>query len=148
MSISRAKGLITNTWVWKWHNADYMLWIFLGCDTVSFDECLPALQNISYSCPEVGDSISNRNAHIYVTSQRTRYFDVNESIVYHIYTFLCMWCNGPPRVKASSFLRSLGFTQAVRHTPGRTPLNEWSARLTGRYIHRTQLTQETEHPCP
>jgi hypothetical protein len=29
------------------------------------------------------------------------------------------------------------------HTPGRTPLNQWSACRRGRYPHNTQQTQET-----
>jgi len=29
------------------------------------------------------------------------------------------------------------------HTPGRTPLNEWSARRWVRYLHNTQQTKET-----
>jgi hypothetical protein len=29
------------------------------------------------------------------------------------------------------------------HTPSSTPLNEWSARRTGHYLHNTQQTQET-----
>ena len=29
------------------------------------------------------------------------------------------------------------------HTYGRTPLNQWSARCSGRYLHNTQKTQET-----
>jgi hypothetical protein len=31
---------------------------------------------------------------------------------------------------------------ARSQTPGRTPLNEWSARRRGRYLHNTQQTQE------
>jgi hypothetical protein len=33
--------------------------------------------------------------------------------------------------------------QTIRHTLGRTPLNECSARRRGRYLHNTQQTQET-----
>jgi hypothetical protein len=35
-----------------------------------------------------------------------------------------------------------------RHTLGRTPLNEWSARRRGRYLHNTQQTQETNSHAP
>jgi hypothetical protein len=31
-------------------------------------------------------------------------------------------------------------SQTVRHTAGRTPLNEWSAHRKGRYLHNTQQT--------
>jgi len=34
-------------------------------------------------------------------------------------------------------------TDTRTHTPGRTSLNEWSARRRGRYLHNTQRTQET-----
>jgi hypothetical protein len=36
--------------------------------------------------------------------------------------------------------RSLSLS--LTHTPGRTPLNEWSQRRRGRYLHNTQQTQE------
>jgi hypothetical protein len=29
------------------------------------------------------------------------------------------------------------------HTPGRTALNEWSARRRGRYLHNTQQTEQS-----
>jgi len=31
----------------------------------------------------------------------------------------------------------------IRNTDGRSPLNAWSARRRGRYLHKTQQTQET-----
>jgi len=34
--------------------------------------------------------------------------------------------------------------RSVTHTLGRTPLDEWSARLRGLYLHNTQHTQQTE----
>ena len=34
-------------------------------------------------------------------------------------------------------------TRTQTHTSSRTPLNEWSARHRGRYIHNTQQTRET-----
>lgn len=39
---------------------------------------------------------------------------------------------GPIRPKTASFLRFLG-----THTPGRVPLNEWSACRSGHYLHNT-----------
>jgi hypothetical protein len=40
-----------------------------------------------------------------------------------------------------SLLRFIYHTQA--HTPGRTPLNEWSAYRRGCYLHDIQMTQDT-----
>jgi hypothetical protein len=34
-------------------------------------------------------------------------------------------------------------SHTIRHTPVRTPLNEWSARRRGRHLHNTQQTQQT-----
>jgi hypothetical protein len=34
-------------------------------------------------------------------------------------------------------------SHTIRHTVGRNSLNEWSARRTGRYLHNTQQTQDT-----
>jgi hypothetical protein len=41
----------------------------------------------------------------------------------------------------SLFLRFLDHTQTL--TPSRTPLNEWSARRRGHYLHSTQQKQES-----
>jgi hypothetical protein len=34
-------------------------------------------------------------------------------------------------------------SHTIRHTLGRTPLDEWSAWRTGRYLHNTQHSEET-----
>jgi hypothetical protein len=39
--------------------------------------------------------------------------------------------------------RTQAHTRAHAHTSGIIPLSEWSARHTGRYLHNTQQTQET-----
>jgi len=49
-------------------------------------------------------------------------------------------CNSPTRAQATSMSRFLEHRQT--HTPGRTPLNESSARRSARYLHDKQ-TQET-----
>jgi hypothetical protein len=56
-----------------------------------------------------------------------------------------------PSLQSSLFLSSVlgrlivevSRSQLDTHTHGRTPLNEWSARRRGRYLHNTQQTQET-----
>ena len=57
-----------------------------------------------------------------------------------------LWRCGPTRAMASSFTRFLDHTQR-RITVGRTPLDEWSARLTDLYL-TTHNTQTDKHPCP
>jgi hypothetical protein len=47
--------------------------------------------------------------------------------------FSTLWRCDPTRVMTSSFLRSLDHTQR-RRTVGRTPLDEWSARLRDLYL--------------
>ena len=49
------------------------------------------------------------------------------------FTFFLLWRFDPRRVMASSFLRFLDHTQR-RTTVGRTPLDEWSARLRELYL--------------
>ena len=39
-------------------------------------------------------------------------------------------------------------THIHTHTQGRTPLNEWSARRTDRYLHNTQQTQQANSHTP
>ena len=43
----------------------------------------------------------------------------------------------------SSLLMFLDHVQLDTHTPGRSPLNKWSARRRVRYLHNTQQMQET-----
>jgi len=57
--------------------------------------------------------------------------------------FLC--CNGPNRTQATSLL-NVDVSRSItigRTTPYRSPLNEWSARRRGSYVHNTQQTPET-----
>ena len=55
---------------------------------------------------------------------------------------------GPTQAMASSFLRFLGHTQR-RTTLGRTPLDEWSARLRDLYLKKKHTTFPTDkHSCP
>jgi len=42
-----------------------------------------------------------------------------------------------------SRLHTIRRTYIHKYTPDRTPLNEWSARRRGRYLHNTQQTWET-----
>jgi hypothetical protein len=59
-------------------------------------------------------------------------------------SYLFLWLCSPARAMASSSTRFLDHTQR-RATVGRTPLDEWSARLRDRYL-TTHTTDE--HPCP
>jgi hypothetical protein len=56
-----------------------------------------------------------------------------------------LWYKSPNRAQAASFLRFLDQTwlHTHTHTYGNTPLNERSVRLTDRYLHNTERTQET-----
>jgi hypothetical protein len=47
------------------------------------------------------------------------------------------------RTYASLVFMFLDLTHLNTQTTGRTSLNEWSARRSGRYLHNTQQTQET-----
>jgi len=69
------------------------------------------------------------------------------SVTYVIWSILLhpnpsLWCYGPTRAMASSFLRFLDHTQR-RTTFGRTPLDEWSARRRDLYLttHNTHNRQ-------
>ena len=62
-------------------------------------------------------------------------------------TFFFLWCYGPTRAMASSFLWFLDHTQ-LRITVGTTPLDEWSARRRGLYLtthstHNRQTSMST-----
>ena len=61
--------------------------------------------------------------------------------------FFFLWCCGPTRAMASSFLRFLDQTQ-WRITVGRTPLDEWSARRRDLYLttHNTHNRQISMPP--
>ena len=54
-----------------------------------------------------------------------------------------LWYNSRNRALAASFFRFLDHTQLDTHTPCMTPLNKWSARLRGRYLHN----KHNKHPC-
>jgi len=56
---------------------------------------------------------------------------------------LLLWSKSATRTYAASFLRFLGHEQIDTPTDGMIPLNEWSARRRGRYLHCIQRTQET-----
>ena len=60
--------------------------------------------------------------------------------------FVCFWRDSPQWDRVVSFTRFLDHTQR-RTTVGRTPLNEWLARL--RYLYLTTHTTLTKdrHPC-
>jgi len=57
---------------------------------------------------------------------------------FHFLSFF--WRNSPNQAQAASLLRVPSHTQLHKHTLGRTPLHEWSARRRGRYLYNTQQT--------
>ena len=63
----------------------------------------------------------------------------------HCWLELFRWRYKPSRAEVASLLRFIYHTQrdARTHTPGRTPLKEWSAYRRGCYLHNIQLTQDT-----
>jgi hypothetical protein len=72
----------------------------------------------------IAEQLFCTNTHI--LSKRVRYFHF-------------LWCNSPTWALADSFSMFLNHT----HSHGRIPLNEWSARRKGRYLHNTQQIQDT-----
>ena len=64
------------------------------------------------------------------------------SIQYHFF------CGAIAHIGSRSPLFEVSRSHTLRHTTGRTPLNEWSARRRGRYLNNTQQTQQTNNPCP
>ena len=60
--------------------------------------------------------------------------------------FLFLWCCGPKRAMASSFLKFLDHTQR-RNTVGSTPLDEWSARRRDLYL-KTHNTHNSQTAIP
>jgi hypothetical protein len=60
---------------------------------------------------------------------------------------ICFWRDSPQWARASSFTRFLDHTQR-RTTVGRTPLDEWSARLRDFYPQNTQHFQQTDIHAP
>jgi len=44
-------------------------------------------------------------------------------------------------LSVASLLKFLRHTQLYEHKPGKTPLNEWSVRNKGRYLHNTHKTR-------
>ena len=65
--------------------------------------------------------------------------DLSVPLYYYYYYFL--WCSGPTRAMASSFLRFLDHTQR-RITVGRSSLDERPLP------DNTQLSTTDKHPCP
>jgi hypothetical protein len=62
----------------------------------------------------------------------------------YIYTQTAQLGPRPPRVEVSrSHTVRHTHTHTHTHTHGRTSLNERSARCRGRYLHKTQQTQDT-----
>jgi len=56
---------------------------------------------------------------------------------------MSFFCTSAAQIEPRSHLFGLlDHTQLM--TPGRTPLNEWSVRLKGRYLHNTKQTKETK----
>jgi len=57
-----------------------------------------------------------------------------------------IWFSEALELKSSSVCLFLDVSRSheIRQTLKRTPLNEWSARRRGRYLHDTQQTQETK----
>ena len=55
-----------------------------------------------------------------------------------------------PNSRLDRLIVEVSRPHTIRHTrtPGRTPLNEWSARRRGRYLHNTQQTHETNIHAP
>ena len=66
----------------------------------------------------------------------------------HSGIFFFLWRCGPTRAMACSFLRFFDNTQRLI-TLGRTPLNEWSARLRDLHLttHNTRNRQTSMPPC-
>ena len=73
-------------------------------------------------------------------SKRTHFF------LFHCWLEIFHRRYRPSRAEVASLLRFIYHTQcdthAHTHTPGRTPLNEWSAYRGGCYLHNIQLTQD------
>jgi hypothetical protein len=57
------------------------------------------------------------------------------------YAIFLLRCS-PTLTQSASLLRSLDHTQLDTHTLSRTPLNEWSLRRRGCYLHNTQEAQK------
>jgi len=76
---------------------------------------------------------------LFETKYETQSTEVVETVHYIKYFFF-LWCCGPTRVMASSFLRFLDHIQRCV-TVGRTPLDEWSARHRDLYL----TTHDTRH---
>jgi hypothetical protein len=53
-----------------------------------------------------------------------------------------------PKCGLGHFIVEVSVSQLDTHTPGMTPLDEWSASLRGRYLHSTQYSQETDIHAP
>jgi hypothetical protein len=67
------------------------------------------------------------------------YFDLQS----HIFFYGARAPPPPLVARASSVTRFLDRTQLDNHTVGRTPLDKWSARRRGHYLHNTQQTKQT-----
>ena len=82
-----------------------------------------------------------------LTAVRNIAININADHFQRIYISFFLWRCGPTRAMASSFLRFLDHTQR-RITVGRTPLDEWSARLRDLYLttHNTHNRQISKPP--
>jgi hypothetical protein len=58
--------------------------------------------------------------------------------------FLFCGATAPLGPRPNSLLRFIHQTQLDMYTPGTTPMNEWSTRRRGRYLHIIQHTEETK----
>jgi hypothetical protein len=64
-----------------------------------------------------------------------------------VYVFL-FWGAAAHLGRRSPPFRSFSITNKLTHASGRTPLDEWSVRRTGRYQYNTKHTQETNIHAP
>ena len=93
------------------------------------------------------------NKCVYCQSYSGNFYDTTKyNRIYHLWhqsqVQYFLFCGATaligPRPPGFEFYKSLthSHTHAHTHTHGRTPLNEWSARRRGRYLHTTQQTQQ------
>jgi hypothetical protein len=66
---------------------------------------------------------------------------VNCAVIFIFYIFLSV--AQQPNSGLGRLSVDVSRSHTDTHTLGRTPLNEWSARRRGRYLHNTKQTQET-----
>ena len=109
---------------------------------------LPAGRRTTRSARWVEKAGDNGNSSVAVSNSscRGQQFTNRRSLIYFICLFVFGATAPPPSGPGPPHSRGFLYHTQWRTTVGRTPLDEWSARRRGLYLHNTQHSQQISMP--